>query len=226
MLFTLLFLCMISRRHLFIDDIKLRDFVNNHELRFFKHRKYLLNKLLDQNNGFIIKTCSWDYTYLLKDYEITNKIKHPNVIKHYCYFETEFDIIDYFTSENNKEEDLAVIISPYYPKVNLDNKSIRQIILILYLLFYEYHINFKTIDVNNILISDNYRQQTIKYNILGKVYEIKTHNIIIFDNFEHHFIDNNIDKLFENIFIITGEYISYHNDNPLHILEYILNTFI
>jgi len=219
---------MISKRHLFIDDIKLRDLVNNHELRFFKRRKHLLNKLLDQNNGFIIKTCSWDNTYLLKDYEITNKIKHPNVIKHYCYFETEFDIIYYLTSENHQEEDLAVIISPYYPKRNLDNNIIRQTILLLYLLFYEHHINFKTIDVNNILINDHYRQQTIKYNILGNVYSIKTNNIIIFDNFEHHIIDNdnNIDKLFENIFIITGEYISYHNDNPLHILDYILNTLM
>ena len=133
---------MVLKKHIYINDIEMCELVNNNDLRFFKHQKYLLNKMLDTNNGFYVKYCTWDSNILLNDFELCNKIKHINVIKPLCYFEFEDDIIDYLENTHLRQyEELSVIISEYYDPVkeNMENKVILlQIILLLHYIFSQF----------------------------------------------------------------------------------------
>lgn len=146
----------VSKKHIYINDIEIRDFLNNHDLRFFKHQKYLLNKMLDIDSGFYVKLFSWDSTILLNSYEITNKIKHINIVKPLCYFEYESDIIDYLNNTKfNEFEESSVIISKYYSPVLekiFEKDVLLQIILLLYFVFFKYSIGFQEINIDNIYI--------------------------------------------------------------------------
>ena len=41
--------------HIHINDRKWREMMNNEDLRFFKHRKTMLNDVLKNNNGNILR---------------------------------------------------------------------------------------------------------------------------------------------------------------------------
>jgi len=145
--------------------------------------------MLDTNNGFIVKIDSWDYNTLLNDYEICNKIKHVNVMKPFCYFEFEFDILSYLDDNKNHNEmfeDISVIISPYYIHVRdflTDKSVILQIIYFLYMIFFKHGIGFKKINIDNIYIDVVDRPKNIKYVFNDVSLSVKTKHIVIFDDF-------------------------------------------
>lgn len=210
---------MVLKKHIYINDIEMRELVNNNDLRFFKHQKYLLNKMLDTNNGFYVKHFTWDSNILLNDFELCNKIKHINVIKPLCYFEFEDDIIDYLENTNLRQyEELAVIISEYYDPVkeNIKNKVILlQIILLFHHIFFNFKICFKDINIDNIYFQNLDKPKNVKYNFLNQSFRIQTQNIVIFDDFYNSFKTD--DQQYFNEFMdkIMKKYTDFrnHSDN-------------
>jgi len=210
---------MVLKKHIYINDVEMCELVNNNDLRFFKHQKYLLNKMLDTNNGFYVKYFTWDSNILLNDFELCNKIKHVNIIKPLCYFEFEDDIIDFLQNTNfRKNEELSVIISEYYDPVkeNIENKFILlQIILLLHYIFFNFNVCFKEINIDNIYIKKLNKPKNVKYNFLNQSFRIQTENIVIFDDFYNSFKTNDQQYFNECINKIMKKYSNFtsHCDN-------------
>jgi hypothetical protein len=218
----------ICKHHIFIDDVRLRDFVNNHDLRFFKHQKYLLNKMLDLNDGFTIKLDTWDANTLRNDYELCHKIKHINVIKPLCYFEFEFDILDYFETGKysvKQYEDISVVISEYFKPIYHDNNIFKQIIYVLFYIFYKYNISFPNINITNIYTYHVDKSKTIRYNIKERLFIIKTNEIVVLDDFANSFKTDDVNILLSNIYDICkffGKNFNKSYEDPLDILNDLL----
>ena len=174
--------------HIYIDYNKIIELINNKDLRFFKHKKYLLFYLLNYiDTGLYIYTCSWDLSYLKNAYELSKNINNKNFIKYLCYFEYEEDIIEYLSGiKNNNDENKSVIILPYFRNF-LDYKleksdlieCIKQIILIIYTALFKYNIIYTDLSIDNILIIYKKKRKTFKIN--NKKYTVNGYNIIFND---------------------------------------------
>lgn len=198
--------------HIYVDESKWSEFIGDHNMRFFKHGKTLLQNLKESTNGHMIKISSWDSQEFRNSYNLSKKYKHPNLTKYDCYFEYESDIINYLLDKDELDqldqldqlEESAVIITPYYtPMINIlmhlnDSdilQCIKQIILVLYTMLYKHNIYFKKIDINNIYIS-NYsaNSNTIKYES-PTVNKIKTNYVVKIDEYSNatriNYIANN-----------------------------------
>jgi hypothetical protein len=218
----------ILKTHIYIDDIRMRDLVNDNDLRFFRHQKQVLNKMLDTDNGFIVKIDSWDYNTLLNDYEICNRIKHINIMKPFCYFEFEFDILFYLGHTNKDEfEDISVIISPYFQPVQnflQDKHVILQIINFMYVLFFKHGIGFKNFNIENIYVNIIERPKTIKYNFNDVSYSLKTNNVVIFDDFCNSYRTTDTKYLIPNVKYILNLFskdYTFLSSEPMEVLNQI-----
>lgn len=182
----------IVKYHIYVPCYKWKEFVNNDDLRFFKHRKHILQHLHEcKDTGITIKLSSWDYLYLKNAYITGNKIKHPNFVRPICYFEYEEDIVKYLTPydvSNKKHQENAVILTPYYKPFLLHHEvdlqqCIKQIILSMYMAFYEYDILFFHVSIDDVYIQHNHKQQKIKYKINDKQYTIPSNYVVKMDEF-------------------------------------------
>lgn len=180
--------------HIYVDESKWSEFVGDHDLRFFKHGKTLLQNLRESTDGHMIKISSWDSQEFRNNYNLSKKYKHPNLIKYECYFEYESDIINYLLDKDEPDqlEESAVIIAPYYtPFINklmlLDESDIllciKQIILVLYTMLHKHKVYFRKIDIHNLYISDN-SANTIKYESPA-LHKIKAKYIVKIDEYSN-----------------------------------------
>lgn len=201
----------ITEKHLYVDDDIIRDLVNNNDLRFFKHKKYLLNSLLCAPDGLRIKACSWDCNVLFNIYEICSKIHHANIPIYFCYFECEFDIFSYVSSEDIENmNDIAVVISPNYCKCEMEvdtTEAVLQLVYLLYLLLFKHGIGFHTVNIHKIFCNHIGRRTRIKYHIFDQCFQVTTKYVMIFDNFLYSYkvtdIENSdIQNLYSNIMLI------------------------
>lgn len=224
----------IIEKHLYLEDDVIRDLVNNNDLRFFKHKKHLLNSLLCAYDGLCVKACSWDCNILLKSYELCNKIHHANIPTYFCYFECEFDIFAYMLAEDVEHmNDIAVIVSPNYQKCEFDvdrSQKVLQLVYLLYFLLFQHGIGFHTINVNKIYCNHIGRKSRIKYHMFDKCFQIATTHVVIFDNFLYSYKVTNVENsdiqnLYSNILLIFATWdISIHFDrksNHLDLLQQI-----
>lgn len=173
--------------HVYVDESKWSEFIGDHNMRFFKHGKTLLQNLKESVNGHMIYINSWDSQEFRNNYNLSKKYKHPNLIKYECYFEYESDIINYLFDKEDPDqlEESAVIITSYYtPFINtlmyIDDSDIliciKQIILVMYTMLYKHKVYFKKINIENIFISD-YSGNTIKYES-PNLHKIKTKYVV------------------------------------------------
>ena len=202
----------IDKYHIMIDNNKILDLYHNDDLRFLKKQKNMLNDIINQTSGVIIKLSSWDFPYIKHDYIMSNKINHINFIKHNCYFEYEEDILNYLSSNTLEEiyEHSAIVISPYHIPFNnfdlnlLDENSfyncIEQIILALYHSYFNCNIQFKNIILDNIYIDYHINKKKIKYKIGNNEYTIQTNYIIKLDNFIYSEIITDINLSYKNLY--------------------------
>lgn len=186
----------IDRYHVIIDKAKILDLYHNDDLRFFKKQKQMICDISKQSSGIILKVSSWDYPYLKHDYLMSNRIKHKNFVKHHCYFEYEEDILAYLSnSSEDKYEHSAVVISSYHIPFNkfdfntIDKENyynvIRQIILALYHAYFNCHVQFNDILLDNIFVDYQTNKEKIKYNIGQQQYTIETNYVVKIDAFIH-----------------------------------------
>lgn len=208
--------------HIYIDDRKWRDLMNNEDLRFFKHSKTMLNNIFKQNNGNILRIGSWDSYQLSKDYKISKKYKHLNLVKYDCYFEYEMDIIHYLCNDDEYPEDdmddVAVLMKPYLTPLKECNESLlemgmllKQIILIVFFMFFKYRVGFHNISLNNISIKKYNKIQNVTYDLGHKCYSIKSRNVVKIDEYRNIEIYNTLTdkeykKLNENIKDILDQF--------------------
>lgn len=217
----------VIKKHIFINENIIRDFINNNELRFFKHKKYILNDMLCCPKGFYIKFYDWDSSVLLKQYKIANTIKHHNTIDYICYFECEFDILQYFSFGNIIYNeyicDISVLLTNYYDYIdikNINKNLLLQIIYYIYYLFFNYKIGFYHLNLNNLYYKNVFRKTTITYKIYSQVYTIKTREILKFDDFEHYYQVEELTKIdfinlynnINNILLMSGNKYSINFD--------------
>lgn len=176
---------------LHVDKHKWADLFNEDDLRFLKHKKNVLYDLRDNKYGVILKIGSWDYPYLKHEYVISNKIKHVNFVKPYCYFEYEEDIINFLCKDefddkyNDVEVDTAITISPFYKSIlhiSLNVEIIKQIILSLYVAFFVYKIQLKCINIQNVYIEEKMKAYNLNYK-LNRIYTLKSRQILKIDDF-------------------------------------------
>lgn len=181
----------IKQYHIYVDKCKWLDFVNNDNLRFLKHKKYLLNKLSQQNDGIIMKLSSWNISVLKDEFLQVTKLKHENFIEPICYFEYEEDIINFLCNHEDDvdtNDESAVIIMPYYQnilKTDLNQQSlntcIKQIVLALYTLLFVYGVNLTHIDLNNVYIHNVNKPVKLKYKLADSTFCIRSNYIVKLD---------------------------------------------
>ena len=181
---------------IFISDRKLREMMNNEDLRFFKHSKMMLNSVLNNDNGNILRIDSWDSMNLAKDYKKSKKYKHINLIQYDCYFEYEMDIIHYLCNDcefpKDEMNETSVIIRPYYiPIIEFQGDDydmvvlLKQILLTIFLMFFKYHIGFQNINLDNICVKQCNKLHNIAYVIGTKCFSVKSKNIIKIDEYRN-----------------------------------------
>lgn len=182
--------------HIFINDRKWRDMMNNEDLRFFKHNKMLLNNVFQNDNGHVLRIGSWDSLKLANDYTRSKKYKHINLTDYECYFEYEMDIIHYLCNDNEYPMDdmneVAVIIKPYFISINDFHCNdlemialLKQILLTVFLMFFKYRIGFQNICFDNIGVKKYNKKHNIVYDIGHKSYSVKSKNIIKIDEYRN-----------------------------------------
>jgi len=185
-----------------ISNNKWNDILNNEDIRFLKV-KNIPNKITDRD--LLIKYSSWDDKHLLNCYKIQKKItKNNNLIKYLCYFEYEDDIIKYLKdhgdqdtsdlsdiSDDNNES--SIIIRPVYEKIldiRLDESlsdCIKQIILMVYDLLFNYKIYIEIKDIKNIYIDILKTPKKIVYTFQDISYVLYTKYIIKIDISENYY---------------------------------------
>lgn len=217
--------------HIHINDRRWRELMNNEDLRFFKHGKTMLNDVLKNNDGNILRIGSWDSIKLMQDYTFSKRCKHINLIKYNCYFEYEMDIVNYLCYESNESNEYpedqiyesAVIIKPYFTPlkefcdkdVNENASLLKQILLTMFLLFFKYHIGFENIDLNNMSVKKEIRLQNIVYDIGNKCLSIKSKNIVKIDEYRnmvqfHNLNANEYKTLNKNIKNVLEQFNKIH----------------
>lgn len=183
--------------HLYVSSDKWKTLMKNEDIRFFKHKKNLLNDLnACKETGITMKISSWNYMNLKNDYLLSNKIIHPNFVRQLCYFEYEDDIMKYLdasydtggykSSENDITEECAVVIAPYYKSImqyelNYTKDCVKQIILSLYTLFFHYNILLTDLSIDNIYIQN--KTAKLEYELNDKKYHINTSHVVKIDSF-------------------------------------------
>jgi hypothetical protein len=195
--------------HIATTDQKWNDMLHNEDLRFFKHKKNVLNELL-KNPSVILKVGSWNSPALLKDFEKSRKFRHPNLMKYICYFEYEMDIIHYLCNDDVYPEDameeLSIIIKPFFePIVGIEMQNqpcliLKQILLSVFVLFFKHNTVFYNISFENIFIKRYKYRKTILYDIGNTCFTIKTKDVIKIDEFRNMITCNyieNINKRYE-----------------------------
>ena len=176
----------LDKYHIYVENTRWMEMMNLDDLRFFLHRKNLLNDLIENDNGIMIKITSWDDYDLREEYELSNKINHPNLFKNLCYFELEEDIINFLCLHPEHPElhqDSAIIISKYYRGLwyDVDINILKQIIYTLYTLLFHFKIELKSINMKNIYVDETARMIKIKYKIDKYSHELKTKNVVKID---------------------------------------------
>ena len=63
--------------HIYVDESKWSEFIGDHNMRFFKHGKTLLQNLKESTNGHMIKISSWDSQEFRNSYNLSKKYKIP-----------------------------------------------------------------------------------------------------------------------------------------------------
>lgn len=205
----------IFKMEILIPLSKWKELLINQYLRFFKHKKYILH-FLNEEDKYIINICKWEDIILLNDYNLSKKYKHLNIIDHLCYFEYEEDIINFLCNSNNENqlEDInefnAVLITNKYDNFDKEHLvHLNQVFMILFFLFFKHNAGFIEIDIRDILIKKQTKNKTLIYNINNKKYKIRTDTIIK--------INNNV-NLIENCYNIS---ILYNSINKLlHQIHY------
>jgi hypothetical protein len=176
----------IKKFQLYVHKQKWAELFNQDDLRFLKHKKYILHDLQHDLYGVILKSSSWNYPSLKHDYVVSHRIKNIHFVKHHCYFEYEEDVIKFLCTDDYDEEnedintDCAIIISPYYKNIMhiaLNHAIVKQIILSFYVALLAYKVQFKSININDMYIDEKMKQCTIKYK-LSKPYTLKTNTIL------------------------------------------------
>ena len=175
----------LEKFHIYIDNQKWREMLDNEDLRFFMYNKNLT--IFDQHNGSIVKLSSWDDTCLKHEYSISCKIRHKNIIKPLCYFEYEGNILKYFNSdiidyqienENKDDGEFAVLIIPFYKKIQTKDKIIvKQIVLFLHELLVKHKIHLERFCIDDIYY-DSSKFSNIKYSLYNHLYYIRTNHIV------------------------------------------------
>lgn len=182
--------------HIYINDRKWREMINNEDLRFFKHRKTMLHDVLKNNNGNVLRIGSWNSLKLARDFTLSQKYKHVNLAKYDCYFEYEMDIIHYLCNEHEYPEDemdeLAVIIKPYLtPIKEFQNNDmdmallLKQVLSIVFLMFFKYRVGFENINLNNVCVKKENKLHNIVYDIGNICFTIKSKNIVKIDEYRN-----------------------------------------
>ena len=192
-----------------VTNKKWKEMINNEDLRLFKYKKKNIINELTKCESTVLRIGSWDSQELLKDYQMSNKIRHPNLLKYICYFEYEMDIIHYLCNEDNYPDDsmeeLSVIIKPYLvpiKEIKLENEYcsfLKQIVITIFTLFFKYNTGFKTISFDNIYIKNYKKPKTILYDLGNIIFNITTTFVINIDEYR------NMIKL-ENITSIGDRY--------------------
>jgi hypothetical protein len=229
----------INKYHAHVEKHKWAELMNQDDLRFLKCTKNILDILLHQHNGIIIKLSTWDSPILKHDYIISKKIKNVNFVKHYCYFEYEEDIFKFLCSDKYDEDiynETAIIISPYYKNITevlnseLNAVIIKQIILALYSALFVHYIEFKKIDIHNIYVESTNKPFTIRYKIGDNSLNIKTNHIVKIDAFSTSEIvyiheKHNYKQLYINIIDILEQFNSNELSNLINFVkDFIGNT--
>jgi len=215
----------IQKYHLFVSKHKWSELMNQDDLRFLKCKKNILDILMKENNGIIMKLSTWDSPILKHDYVISNKVKNINFVRHYCYFEYEEDIIKFLCADEYDEDiddiynDSAIILTPYYKEIqyymndkkNIDSIIIKQIILALYSALFTDNIEFKKIDINNIYLEFVDKPFTIHYKLGENSLSMKTNKIVKIDAFSNSEIvytheKHNFKQLYINIISILEQF--------------------
>lgn len=182
--------------HIFIHDRKWRELMNNNDLRFFKRSKTMLNNVLKNDNGHILRIGSWDSLKLAKDYTRSKKYKHINLMKYDCYFEYEMDIIHYLCNDNVYPKDdideVSVIIKPYFTPIKEFTCNVfdmvmllKQILLIIFFMFFKHRVGFQNICLDNISVRKYNTKHNITYDIGNKCFVVKSKNIIKIDEYRN-----------------------------------------
>jgi hypothetical protein len=185
-------------------DQKWKEMINNEDLRFFKHTKNVFDELL-KNTSVVLRVGSWNSPALLKDFEKSRKIRHPNLMRYICYFEYEMDIIHYLCNYDVYPEDdmdeLAITIKPFFePILDLEIQNqpcliLKQILLSVFVLFFKYNTVFYKVNFENIFIKRYNHKKTISYDIGNVCFTIKTTDVIKIDEFRNMMKWNGIENI-------------------------------
>jgi len=180
-----------------ISSDKWNDILNNDDMLFLKV-KNIPNKITDRD--LLIKYSSWDDKHLLNCYRLQQKItKNNNLIKYLCYFEYEDDIIKYLrdcddiSDQSDDNNESSIIIRPVYEKIldiSLEEylcDCIKQIILMIYDLLFNYNIYIEINDIKNIYIDILKTPKKIVYTFQNISYVLYTKYIIKFDISENYY---------------------------------------
>lgn len=176
------------------DQSKWQKLLAQDDLRFFKHKKNLVKELkatVKRQHAILLKMSHWNSSKLSNDYHLSQQVTHPNFVKHLCYFEYEEDIVHLLMSNSptlpeDINEENAVILSPYYPKI-LDvlkkdmniTDIVLQIVLSLYVALSKYNINYTSITIDNVYLETLPKKQKIDY----EHHKIQTKYVIKIDGF-------------------------------------------
>ena len=198
-----------DKYHIYVVKTKWLELFNNEDIRFFLHSKFLLNDLIENYTGHVIKISSWDLYDLRTEYELSKKCKHPNLVRYNCYFEYEEDIINYLCDHQDfcdLHQDSAIIIHPYYTPLwyDIDLNILKQIIFTLYTLLYKFKIELKSINMMNIFMEERQNSLNIKYIINEYKLQLNSKNVIKIDEYSNavvvkHIDENNEKQLVSNI---------------------------
>jgi hypothetical protein len=195
-----------------LSDAKWHDIMSNEQILFLKikniSKKYV-------NTDICFKYSSWDDRKIINCYRIANRIKNnKNIIKYICYFEFEDNIVNYLTDSNNNTDDnneSSVIIKPVYEKIINCKYSIcylKQIILTIFYLLFNYNIFLEIKDINYIYIDQKPNPIKLIYNFGDYSYTLYTKYIIKIDISDNNYIVINLSKD-DNIYLLLNAHIMY-----------------
>lgn len=195
-----------------LSDAKWHDIVSNEQTIFLKikniSKKYV-------NTEICFKYSNWDNRKLINCYRIANKIRNnKNIIKYICYFEFEDNIVNYLKNcDNNTDEDneSSIIIKPIYKKITNYKYSIcylKQIILTIFYLLFNYNIFLEINDINNIYIDEKSNPIKLFYSFGDYSYTLYTKYIIKIDISDNNYIIVNLSKD-NNIYLLVKAHIMY-----------------
>ncbi len=208
--------------NIILTKTKWSQLMKNEDLRFFKCTSKKM-----PSDKIIVKLDTWNDKYFKNAFNLSKKLKHDNLMKYTCYFEYEEDIINYLKDVDSKfdfNEENAVIIMPALQPlsdVTGDSSIAKQIVLFMYDMLFNMHIDFDVISIKDIYYEC--KSQKINYKIDDQSFEVNTTHVVKFDVYHgmykiHDIQSDHYRYLYQNIIRILEQ---LHEDMFTNVIEFL-----